>query len=464
MTTAPQQSLTNAQNSLRDAQSRAEAAIAAHNVLATTIRGHQATLDNVRAQMTTQHVIASRQLMEQARQQAADEQAFLNQNRAALAQLRATAERARVEVSYWQNQVQMAQTQLQQANVSAARTDNRTPQPTPITPVDTPVVLTTLQPESTAGTNGQAPPDSFSEELLAAAGLPPTAPTSTGGTLTTPVQDQPKAGATQRESSTSLLAPPPALQPEEIIPPRADHRVRLSAFDRNNAQAKIDLYGPDDAFNILKPLHATDGVLFPYTPNIQINQDTTWQTADLEHSNFDILSFQKSSSASISLTADFTVQTQREGRYLLAVIHFLRTVSKAYFGAQSVEHFDPPTTQAGSTATPQENAATTTERQRQDGKAGLPPPVLLFSGYGDLMFNDIRVVVKSHSWSYEKTADLIKITLPSPPDSPARSVWLPPMMTITMALAMQNNTDRMRDRFNLDEFRTGNLLKNRGWF
>jgi hypothetical protein len=271
---------------------------------------------------------------------------------------------------------------------------------------------------------------------------------------------QATAVATRREEERQEEAAEAEAEPEgrEIVVnghrDRLDHRVRLSAY-----RGEEDIvYGTGDRTNnILTPLHATQGLMFPYTPSIQVSQDTAWQAADLEHVNYDILSFQKSSSASISVTGKFTVQNQREGEYLLAAIHFLRTVSKAYFGAQDVEQFVAPqqdTPEAQRTGSPGE-----IEKERQNGRAGLPPPVLLFSGYGTMMFNDLRVVVKSHSWSFEESSDYIPIRLPS-----NGTVWLPPLMTINISLAIQPNTDRLREHFSLDEFRTGELLKKRGWF
>lgn len=243
--------------------------------------------------------------------------------------------------------------------------------------------------------------------------------------------------------------------------PRADHRIRLSAFSRTNQSLKEQIYGKQERGNLLYPLWETDGLMFPYTPTIQVSQDTTWQAADIEQSNFDILSWKNSSSATISITAKFTVQNQREGEYLLAAIHFLRTVSKSFFGEQDAEKFAAfKASTPGSTSekTPQQNADDQVTQSASAGRAGLPPPVLLFSGYGDYMFNDLRVVVKSHSWSYDEAADLIRIDLPH------GKVWLPPMMTVSITLALQANTDRVREQFNLDDFRTGILLKKGGWF
>lgn len=244
--------------------------------------------------------------------------------------------------------------------------------------------------------------------------------------------------------------------------PRADHRIRLSAYSRTDSKLKEQIYGPNERENnILFPLWATDGLMFPYTPSIQVSQDTTWQAADLEHSNFDILSWKNSASATISLTAKFTVQNQREGEYLLAAIHFLRTVSKSFFGEADAEKFSAfkaKTPGITSEKTPQQNADNQITQSASAGRAGLPPPVLLFSGYGDYMFNDLRVVVKSHSWSYDEAADLIEIKLPR------GKVWLPPLMSLSISLSIQNNTDRVREQFNLDDFRTGVLLKKGGWF
>jgi hypothetical protein len=249
---------------------------------------------------------------------------------------------------------------------------------------------------------------------------------------------------------------PPIVVTGHRIKDRPDHRVRLSAFRGQEQQ----VYGTQDqSANILAPLWETQGLMFPYTPTVAVAQDTTWNTADLEGVNYDILSFKTSASATLSVTGKFTVQNQREGRYLLAVLHFLRTVSKAYFGAQDVEKFVAPTTQTND-ATPQADPSKQVSDVASGGRAGLPPPILLFSGYGNMMFNDVRVVVKSHSWSYDEAADLIRINLPAFDGV----VWLPPMMTIQMTLGIQQNTDNVRNNFSLDDFRTGKLLKTKGWF
>lgn len=228
-----------------------------------------------------------------------------------------------------------------------------------------------------------------------------------------------------------------------------DQRVRISSMSTVAAQDEV--YGPADPANILFPLRQTNGLMFPYTPTVSISQDTTYSTADLEHSIYDILSYSKSSSASINVQGKFTVQNQREGEYLLAVIHFLRTVSKTYFGKSDANVFRDVADQT-------EDA--TVRKLREDGKAGLPPPVLIFSGYGEMMFSNVRVVVKNYSFSLDENADMVPINLRN-----GGLVYLPPVLSLSIGLGVQTNPDDLREDFSLAEFRTGDsLLSRKGWF
>ncbi len=264
------------------------------------------------------------------------------------------------------------------------------------------------------------------------------------------VTADPAATGGDNVDTPDIVVTAPARASEFAAP---DHRVRLSAYPGQ----ETDVYGPDDRTkNILSPLHKTNGLLFPYTPTIQVSQDTSWQAADLEQTNYDILSFQKSASASISLTAKFTAQNQREGEYMMAAIHFLRTVSKTYFGEKDADTFKDADPAAGGDAT-----AATVKKTAVSGRAGLPPPVLIFSGYGDLLFNNVRCVVRSHSWAFDENIDMVKFTLPN-----GSTIWLPPVLSISIGLAIQMNTDDLRQLFSLDDFRTGALLtgSTKGWF
>lgn len=206
-----------------------------------------------------------------------------------------------------------------------------------------------------------------------------------------------------------------------------DLRVRLSALPAQEDQ----VYGEkkDDGSNILSILHDTRGVVFPYTPSISVEQSVEYKSIDLTHANWDMNSYTRTPSVTINVSGKFSVQNQFEGQYVVAVVHFLRTVSKMYFGEQAKD------------------------------LAGLPPPILYFNGYGNYMFNGLKCVLKSHSFSLEDSVDYVNVRIG---DTVTR---VPSLLTITMSLGIQQTPSNMRKAFNLEEFRTGEMMRgnNKGW-
>lgn len=206
-----------------------------------------------------------------------------------------------------------------------------------------------------------------------------------------------------------------------------DLRIRLSP----QVSAIDTVYGGNTTTNILAPLYKTGGLLFPFTPTIDWAQQVEYKTMSLTHSNQDYLSYSNTPSTAIRVSGVFTVQNQYEGEYLMAVLHFLRTVSKMYFG-KPVDNYP----------------------------SGMPPPVLNFNGYGNYMFNNLPVIVRDHSYSLGTDIDYLDVKFAD--GSVAR---LPSMMTIGISLVVQNTPKRLRDEFNLNKFRTGELMRksNKGW-
>lgn len=203
-----------------------------------------------------------------------------------------------------------------------------------------------------------------------------------------------------------------------------DLRVRLKA--PSGREDKV--YGAQGAGNILSILHQTGGMLFPYTPSVQFSQDVNYHASDLTHTNGDVLSYGGTPSVTLGVTGKFTVQNQREGLYAMAVIHFLRVASKMYFGVQDASA----------------------------GLAGTPPTPLIFSGYGDYMFNNLRVILKQHSYSIDESVDHITVQVGS------GTVRIPSLFSISMTLVVQQTPNELRTQFSLDAFRTGALMKSGG--
>lgn len=206
-----------------------------------------------------------------------------------------------------------------------------------------------------------------------------------------------------------------------------DTRVRLRAMEGQQDA----VYGKDGILSIIHPNRGgTNGLIFPYTPQISVTHATDYGTTALVHANEDIDHYIRTPSVTISLTAKFSIQNQREGRYALAALHFFRTVSKMHFGQQDVNR-------------------------------GLPPPILIFEGYGDYMFNNLPVIVKSHTYSFDEHMDTVLV------NADKGSARLPVMFSIQAELKVQQTPNRMRTVFNLEDYRTGKLLRDtasgKGW-
>lgn len=150
-----------------------------------------------------------------------------------------------------------------------------------------------------------------------------------------------------------------------------DWRVRLRL-----APSSTYLYNAADCGPVLQPLRVTDGVIFPYTPNIDMAYKANYSQYDLTHSNYRGYFYQNSAIDAINLKATFTAQDTVEANYLLAVIHFFRSVTKMFYG--------------------------------QDAERGSPPPMTYLSGLGDFQFNEHPCLVSQFNYSLPSDVDYIR--------------------------------------------------------
>ena len=221
--------------------------------------------------------------------------------------------------------------------------------------------------------------------------------------------------------------------------PSVDYRARLQPKDLNQAD---DILGPKDAKDksILWPLYSTRGVLFPYTPSISTGMTADYEQKGFIHSNYGYNSYIKSQPKPIALSAKFTAQTNDEAMYMLAVIHFFRAVTKMYFGVNPYK------------------------------KAGTPPPTLLFSYLGDYQFNRVPVVVKSFDFTYDENTEFVPVNTASsgeysksigvnmPLAGASGYTFVPTLMVANIEMDTQYIPIKIRNEFNLDKFRSGNML------
>jgi len=162
------------------------------------------------------------------------------------------------------------------------------------------------------------------------------------------------------------------LQTRVNQPAAADWRVRLSL-----AANATYLYRASNP-GILAPLLPTNGVIFPYTPSIDTSYTANYDKTDLTHSNYRGYFYKSSSINDVNIKGTFTAQDTREAEYLLAVIHFFRSVTKMFYG--------------------------------QDSEAGTPPPLVYLSGLGQFQFNNHPCVVTSFTYNLPTDVDYIRAT------------------------------------------------------
>ena len=154
------------------------------------------------------------------------------------------------------------------------------------------------------------------------------------------------------------------------VPPTQDWRIRIS-MQPTSAQYFYSANNP-----ITRPLVATSGVVFPYTPSMTVQHSARYGATQLTHSNYSSYFYEGSEVAAISLTAEFTVQDVTEGQYLMAVIHFFRSCTKMFYGA--------------------------------DNLAGTPPPMVFLNGYGPAYLPNVPCVVTQFSHTMPADVDYLE--------------------------------------------------------
>lgn len=152
-----------------------------------------------------------------------------------------------------------------------------------------------------------------------------------------------------------------------------DWRVRLTLAPGADGY----LYKASDP-GILRPLIATKGIIFPYTPQVNVTYTANYDPTNLTHSNYKILQYQSSAIENVQITGDFTAQDTYEANYLLAVIHFLRSCTKMFYG------------------------------QDEKPKLGTPPPMLFLKGFGAFQFDQHPLVVTTFTYTLPSDVDYIR--------------------------------------------------------
>ena len=136
------------------------------------------------------------------------------------------------------------------------------------------------------------------------------------------------------------------------------------------------LYKDGNRDSILAPLIKTDGVIFPYTPQLAINYTANYEKKNPTHSNYASYFYHSSEVQDVQVNATFTAQSTDEADYMIAMIHFFRSATKMFYG--------------------------------QDANKGTPPPLVSVTGLGPNQFNFHKAIIKQFNYVLPEDVDYIR--------------------------------------------------------
>jgi hypothetical protein len=188
---------------------------------------------------------------------------------------------------------------------------------------------------------------------------------------------------------------------------------------------------------ILQPLYdSNNSMVFPTTPQILVSHSANYNSMAPTHSNYSHPIYQNSTVEDITISSEFPVENEADGRYWIATVHFLRSITKMFYGNSS--------------------------------NLGAPPPLVHLSGYGDFVFDRVPCVVKLFTLDLPDNVDYIQVPISTSEDLattpelarvnvPGGYSYVPTLSRINITISPTYSRDTTR-RFSLDSFVQGGYI------
>ena len=199
-----------------------------------------------------------------------------------------------------------------------------------------------------------------------------------------------------------------------------------------------------------------NGMRWPVTPFINMSHSANYDSRAVIHNNYPYYAYQNSQIDQITISGSFPVNDQKSGLNFLGTLHFLRTVTKMYYGAESINQ-------------------------------GNPPPVCRLNGYGDFVYKNVPVIITNFNVELREQIDYIGITVPTggqasefttiqdvtgmataentrdAEESSGSVNYVPTDSLIAVTCLPIYSRNKITNEFNLKAFAEGDLTKNRGF-
>ncbi len=175
---------------------------------------------------------------------------------------------------------------------------------------------------------------------------------------------------------------------------------------------------------LFKLLEKTGGVVWPYTPNITVSTKAEYNAISTVHSNYQMYGYKNSTVDDITISGEFTCETETDAAYWIAATTFFKTATKMFFGEGAL--------------------------------AGNPPLVCNLTGYGSSVFDKVPVIIKSFSVDLKEDVNYINC------NTFQTNTWVPVVSTISVVVAPVYNRRRLR-KFSLEDYSRGTPAKGVGY-
>jgi len=210
------------------------------------------------------------------------------------------------------------------------------------------------------------------------------------------------------------------------------------ASNSNDWRVKLSIPSTFGTPEILKPLVATNGLVFPYTPTILIQHTANYDAMSPTHSNYPFPQYQNSQVEDLVITGDFFCENAKDAQYWTAMVHYLRSATKMNYGV--------------------------------DGDSGAPPPIVKLTGYGDFVFPNVPVVIRNFTVDlpadvdYIKTqiiGDIVNLDGTVDDDSKGHAGWAPAQSQVSITVTPIYSRAKT-SQFSLNSFINGGYLGGKG--
>jgi|TARA_X000001036_G_scaffold301814_1_gene280932 hypothetical protein len=178
---------------------------------------------------------------------------------------------------------------------------------------------------------------------------------------------------------------------------------------------------------ILEPLKLTEQgasktakMIFPFTPTILLGHSANYSQIAPTHTNYPYNAYENSQVDNMTITGEFYNENNQDAKYWVAVLHFLRSVTKMYYGESNPQ--------------------------------GNPPPVCRLNGYGPHVLNNIPIVVQNFTTDLPADVDYIECIV----DGHKNMVPVQCQFTVTV---MPQYSRRSTAKFSLNTFAKGGFVK-----